>query len=48
MVEISRCIAARDMAKAGDLLTEMMKTKLETEGGNWMVSFRFGDSVHVC
>lgn len=38
MVEISRCVQARDMERAGALLTELMKTKLESEGGNWMVS----------
>lgn len=38
MVEISQCVNTRDMGRAGDLLTELMRTKLETEGGNWMVS----------
>lgn len=38
MVEISRCIQSRDMGRAGELLTELMRTKLDTEGGNWMVS----------
>jgi len=38
MVEISRCVQSRDMARAADLLTGVMKTKLESEGGNWMVS----------
>lgn len=38
MLEISQCVQARDMTKAGELLTELMRTKLESEGGNWMVS----------
>lgn len=38
MVEISQAIQSRDMTRAGDVFTELMKTKLESEGGNWMVS----------
>lgn len=38
MVEISRAIQGRDHARATELLTELMKNKLESEGGNWMVS----------
>ena len=38
MVGISQSIKARDFGRATDILTEMMKTKLESEGGNWMVS----------
>lgn len=38
MVEISQAVQGRDFDRAGALLTDMMKTKLESEGANWMVS----------
>ena len=38
LVEITQCVQARDMVRAGELLTALMKIKLESEGGNWMVS----------
>ncbi|GAM87770.1 hypothetical protein ANO11243_057980 [Dothideomycetidae sp. 11243] len=40
MDEISRCIQARDFTKAVEIQTDMMKNKLETEGGNWMVGVK--------
>ena len=38
MVQISRLVQGRDMAGAEAMLTQVMKVKLESEGGNWMVS----------
>lgn len=38
MVEISQAVGGRDYARAQEVLTAMMKGKLESEGGNWMVS----------
>lgn len=38
MVEISRCVQNREMDRAADLVTDMIKEKLDTQGGNWMVS----------
>ena len=38
MVDISYSVQGREMDRAAELVTEMIKTKLETEGGNWMVS----------
>lgn len=38
MLEIAQCVQGRDLDRAGQLVTEMMKVKLESEGGNWMVS----------
>lgn len=38
MLEISRAVQTRELDAAVVVLTEMMKTKLESEGGNWMVS----------
>lgn len=40
MVEISQCVQARDMGKAEELLTELMRNKLESEGGNWMLGVK--------
>ncbi|KAF2154006.1 hypothetical protein K461DRAFT_277072 [Myriangium duriaei CBS 260.36] len=40
MVEISQCIQSRNMDRAGEVLTDMMKNKLESEGGNWMVGVK--------
>ena len=39
MIEISNAVQARDMVRAEELLTQLMKAKLESEGGQWMVSF---------
>lgn len=38
ILQISQCVRSRDMAQAEELLMQTMKLKLETEGGNWMVS----------
>ena len=40
LLQISQCVQSRDMAQAEELLMQTMKLKLETEGGNWMVSAR--------
>ena len=37
MVEISRCVQARDWERATAFYNEMQTGKLETEGTNWMV-----------
>lgn len=38
LLQISQCVRSRDMAQAEQLLQQMITSKLETEGGNWMVS----------
>lgn len=38
MLVIAQAVQARDLDRAGAVLTEMMKVKLESEGANWMVS----------
>lgn len=40
MLEIGQAVQNRDLDRATGILTEMMKTKLESEGANWMVSPR--------
>ncbi|TKX20511.1 protein transport protein sec31 [Elsinoe australis] len=40
MVEISQAVGGRDYARAQEVLTAMMKGKLESEGGNWMVGVK--------
>lgn len=40
LVQLSQAVQSRDLDSAAGVCTDMMKTKLETEGGNWMVSFR--------
>lgn len=40
MLEISNAVQARDFDGAGSVLTSVMKTKLESEGGNWMVGVK--------
>jgi len=38
LVQLSQAVQGRDLDNAAAISTEMMKTKLESEGGNWMVS----------
>lgn len=38
LVQISQYVQARDFNRAAQMVTEMTTTKLETEGGNWLVS----------
>ncbi|KAL1305195.1 hypothetical protein AAFC00_002115 [Neodothiora populina] len=40
MLEISQCVQSRDLDRAVVILTDMMKTKLESEGANWMVGVK--------
>lgn len=40
MLEISNAVQAREFERAGALLTQVMKVKLESEGGNWMVGVK--------
>ncbi|PNS16713.1 hypothetical protein CAC42_4677 [Sphaceloma murrayae] len=40
LVEISEAVRARDYPRATEVLTGMMKSKLESEGGNWMVGVK--------
>jgi len=40
ILEISNLVQARDFDGAGGVLTGVMKTKLESEGGNWMVGVK--------
>lgn len=40
MLEISNAVQARDFDGASAVLTEVMKSKLEAEGGNWMVGVK--------
>ncbi|GAB7350235.1 hypothetical protein MBLNU459_g0888t1 [Dothideomycetes sp. NU459] len=40
MVELSQCVQSRDLDRAAAILTEIMKTKQETEGGPWMVGVK--------
>jgi len=41
LVQLSQAVQSRDLDQAAAVSTEMMKTKLESEGGNWMVSSSF-------
>lgn len=40
MLELSQCVQSRDLDRAAQLITELMKVKLESEGGNWMVGVK--------
>lgn len=38
VLEIAQCVQSRDLERAAQLITELMRVKLESEGANWMVS----------
>jgi len=40
LAEIAQALQARDFERATQVLTEMMKVKLESEGANWMVGVK--------
>jgi protein transport protein SEC31 len=40
LVEISQALQSRDFDRAGSILTDMMKAKLESEGAHWMVGVK--------
>ena len=40
LVRLSRGIEARDYEQAQQVLMALMKTKMESEGGNWMVGVK--------
>lgn len=40
MVALSRSVEGRNFESAQGLLTGLMKNKLESEGGNWMVGVK--------
>lgn len=40
LADIAQALQARDFERATQVLTEMMKVKLESEGANWMVGVK--------
>jgi protein transport protein SEC31 len=40
LADIANALQARDFDRAGAILTEMMKLKLESEGAHWMVGVK--------
>ncbi|KAG9552864.1 WD40 repeat-like protein, partial [Aureobasidium melanogenum] len=40
LVEIAQALQSRDFDRAGSILTDMMKAKLESEGAHWMVGVK--------
>jgi len=40
LVQISQLVQARDFTRAAQMVTEMTTTKLDTEGGNWLVGLK--------
>lgn len=40
LADIAQALQARDFERATQVLTEMMKAKLESEGANWMVGVK--------
>lgn len=40
MLQLAQALQNREFDVAGGIVTEMMKTKLETEGANWMVGVK--------
>jgi protein transport protein SEC31 len=40
LADIANALQARDFDRAGGILTEMMRVKLEAEGAHWMVGVK--------